>query len=274
MKITTKGRWQSMPISVETASKPLRIQFNVIINLALLILCISCNDKPTQEIRGTKSRRVFNEQELQFNDGIYKFNAGELNQWSELEKAKIKKITFESFDSIPIVFELFTNVETLKLGYRRNIYVPDIFPNLKRIELFSCDLTIEKNARFKKTLTEIDGEKAKIKSIDSFDELPNLRKIALGYSKFNPFPKDLNKLQNLEEILLYVYMGHLDVTDLGISELKMLKKAVFHTYSENTIIGFPKDILKIDRNIELEISHPGLTKEQKTTLKRFKKLSF
>jgi hypothetical protein len=206
------------------------------------------------------------------NIGKDTFKIEELEQWDSVQSSKIKVISLSYFDTIPKAFEKFVNVEKLNLGCNWNdIFIPDIFPNLKSIELDMAVLQIDKNARFKKNLEKISGVKSTIKSINSFKELPHLKIIDIGYSRFEPFPKDIDKLQHLQDFGMGAYTGKLDITNLHLSSVKTLKKVVLHTWYENAIYGFPNDIMEIDKNVKVEITHHRLTKEQKKILKRFTK---
>lgn len=241
--------------------------------LLYLFLTINCNNAPKEEkIITDKLKRIEDDNTLYFDIGVDVFQIAELKQWDKTQSEKIKKITFYNFDSIPIEFQQFLNVETIRLGYNwQDIYVPDIFPNLREIELDMVTLIIEKNARFKKSLQVIKGGKSSIKSISSFSELPKLKILNLGFSNFDPFPTDMNTLQFLEEFIIGAYTGSLDISNLRLSQIKSLKKVVLHTHYENTITGFPNDISTINKQIELRIEHNKLTKEQKKILKEFKK---
>jgi hypothetical protein len=247
-------------------------KYNGYLVFFFFLLSLSCSCQQKKEIIITdKSKRVENDSTLHFDIGMDTFQVTELKQWDKTESEKIKKINLYSFDSIPIEFQQFPNVEKIVLGYDwQNIYLPDIFPNLKIIELDMVRLSIDKNARFKKTLEEINGGKSTIKSIASFTELPNLKTIVLGFSDFDPFPTDLNKLQFLETFILGAYNSRLDISNLGLAQLKSLKKVVLHCNFDQ-IVGFPNDIAQINRQIELEIVNDKLTKEQKKILSEFKK---
>jgi hypothetical protein len=243
---------------------------------SLWALC--CNNEPKESHTTTSfPNRIENDTILHIrDDGLDAAHIAEFKQWNKTQCDKIKKITFEHIDnnvSIPMAFQQFLNVETVYLGYRdwQDTYLPDIFPNLKKIELFLSDLVIDKNARFKKTLMEIRAGKSIIKSIKSFSELPNLRTLNLGYSNFDTFPMDINKLQFLEELYLGAYTGRVDISNLQLSEIKSLKKVFL--IGHNKMTGFPSDISAISKSIELEINYDGLTREQKKILLQFKKLS-
>jgi hypothetical protein len=205
------------------------------------------------------------------------FHSDSIMIWTKAEKDSIKEIRFYGIDTITLAMEAFENVEKITLNdmYWRNIFLPDVFPNLQQIEVEMMNLAIAKNARFKQKLHYLIVNKGNVKDIQSFEELPNLKTLSLSYGAFEPFPKDLEKLKHLEEFTIGAYKGRLNLGffDFLNSKSSILKRIVLHTCYQHTISGFPKNVAKMNSNMEFEITHPSLTKEQKQVLKRFKKAS-
>jgi hypothetical protein len=240
--------------------------------LLFLIGLISCRGK-TQSKDESPIYRVVNDSTLTFS--IYSTNSFPieiLNQWDKTASEKIKKINFNNFDTIPIQFGQFSNVESLSMGYLwPKTYLPDIYPKLERIELEMVDLTIAPNARFKQNLKEIEAGKSTIYGIKSFRELPNLEIINIGFSRFDPFPNDLRTLKKLKKLHLGAYNDSLNINDLGLSELQSLKSVIIVSWIKG-FSGFPKDIMKIDsKKVKMEIRHNSMTAEQKKMMRRFAK---
>lgn len=239
--------------------------------ILLFIAFISCKDNSKKSIK--KPVRIVNDTTIGFSNMFNEFSIEELNDLSQNQCESIKNISIGHFDSIPMAFQKFSNVEKLSIGSDwADVFIPDIFPKLKKIELEMASIIIDKNARFKKNLLEIEAGKSTIKNIKSFAELPNLNILNLGFSAFDTFPKNLDTLEYLEQLHLGAYNGKLDITDLNFSKIKSLKSIILVSgYYDTLLIGFPRDISRINNNVALEISHILLTQEQKKVLKRFKK---
>lgn len=192
------------------------------------------------------------------------------SKWSkETLINEIKSIRFSGYDTIPKKYAIFKEVNKLSISNRNGIYGLDIFPKLKTIHFFGSIINLNTNEKWLNKIEALIGQKTKFTGLESFTKMPNLNIIYFGFSGFDNFPKDLDKLECLNELTLGAYMfGKIDLAKLDLSKNKCLQKAEFQCW-QNTLSGIPKGLS--NSNIrKLKVNHQKLTELEKKELKSIK----
>jgi len=197
------------------------------------------------------------------NDSLY-------TKWStDSLKNQIKSIRFIGFDTIPSKYSVFKEVNKLSISSNKGIYGIDIFQKLKTIHFFGSVIDLNTNEKWLNRIEALFGEKTKFTGLNSFNKMSNLNTIYFGFSGFDNFPKDLDKLNCLNEITCGAYMfGKIDLSTLDLSKNKCLQKVEFQCW-QNTLDGIPKGMIN-SKIRSLKISHQKLTDIEKKELKKIK----
>lgn len=201
------------------------------------------------------------------NSITHPFNPDSLSKWKDNpERLKIRSLELVDFDTIPVDFKIFENVDRVYLlGYGKNVQGLDIFPALRVLQAEGVYFQFDRNSKWLEDIEVIEVNKSEFLGIKSFKQLPNLREIRLSFSGFDSFPSDFESLKCLTYFQTGAHTtGEIDLTKLDLSSMKCLSYVEFHSWREN-IKGVPKGIDHIET---VNISHPNLTKVEKSGLKK------
>ena len=203
--------------------------------------------------------------DLMFSDG--EFIIDTLLKWDNKKALEINSLMLYDFDTIPLEFNKFKNVETLIIGKIDwdTVTITDVFPKLKRLELKGKFLNLAGNPSWLKRIEIIHAKKSKIIGLNSFKQTPNLVKLKMEFSGFDKFPSDLNSLKCLKYFKTEAHQhGTIDLTKINLDNMPCLKFVQFHSWRDN-LLGIPQGIDSIE---SVKIYHTNLTIEEKRKLKR------
>lgn len=219
----------------------------------------------SHSVRKTKVDKLSHYSHLRFSGRG--FTTDTLTNWDNENALKIKSIELSGFDSIPLNFSKFKNVETLTIGYMDwdTVVINEVFPNLKKLNLFGKYLSLDNNPSWLKNIEVIHAEKSKIIGLKSFRQTPNLIEFKIGFSGFDHFPSDFNSLKRLKYFQTGAHThGTIDLTKISVENMPCLKFVEFHSWRGN-LSGIPKGIESVKT---VKVHHTNLTKEEKAKLKR------
>lgn len=211
-----------------------------------------------------KSTKIVKHPDVSFSNRT--FNKDTLEKWNRTKALRIKTIQLKEFDTIPIAFKRFENVETLILSKVdwRPITIQDIFPKLKKLKVLGKLLDLSHEPDWLEKIEVIHAEKSQIVGLESFNKLPNLIEFNVGGTSFDNFPSDFNSLQCLKYFKIHSSIGGtIDLNEIDLSNMPCLEFVQFHSWSDN-IKGIP---FGIDQIKTVKIFHSNLTKEEKNRLK-------
>lgn len=187
---------------------------------------------------------------------------------------KITTLSLSGFDTIPSKFAIFPNVEKVELelhgGPGISINGLDMFPKLSEVSFWGAVVHIDTLEKWPQRVSVLQAEKSTIRQLKSFRSLPNLEVLKLAFSDFDEFPSDIESLDSLKEIEIGAYVrGRIDLSKIDLRKFRSLKKATFITW-DDCMTGLPKGIAATSKLIDLKVSHPNLTIEEKATLRRYR----
>ena len=207
--------------------------------------------------------------DLTFSNNRTPFSLDSLEKWSTNPKRfEIKSLLLIDFDTIPSQMGIFENVEMVKISglNSKNITGLNLFSKLKIIDtemLWEFDLS--SSPKWLEKIEVIHANKTKFIGLTSFKQLPNLKELKIGFSGFEPFPKDFASLKCLNYFQTGAHrFGDIDLSEIDLQKLPCLKYIEFHSWWKN-LKGIPKGIESIDK---VKIHHSNLTEIEKATLNK------
>jgi hypothetical protein len=197
------------------------------------------------------------------------FNSADIAKWGQDSIDNVTSLTFIDYDTIPEVYKRFKNVRRVTIDNSNGIKGLDIFPKLRRISFFLSAVSFDSTEHWSKEIEVMHVQKSTISGLRSFKKFPNLTSITLEFSSFDKFPKDVETLACLQELVCDTYTGaDVDLSAIDVSGLKCLQRLYFATW-RNNLTGIPCGINAAPSLMEVKVEHQKLTRKEKNTLRSF-----